>query len=119
MGSLPSLRSLYLSDNPLGDEGAKALFPDFKHLTQLKKLSLGGLKLSEEGFLVLLDSVSELTELRTLYLAENCFDPERASNIKKKFAELLPSKGFTCRCDRMKTLCVHNISIPSILSANV
>lgn len=83
---LPSLGHLVLTNNPIGDDGARAL-AEWKHLGGLRALYLTACELSEEGIAALL-SPGKLTSLEKWTLAQNELGDAGARCIAEHAAQL-------------------------------
>ncbi len=83
---LPSLGHLVLTNNPIGDDGARAL-AGWKHLGGLRALYLTACELSEEGIAALL-SPGKLTSLEKWTLAQNELGDAGVRRIAEHAAQL-------------------------------
>ncbi|MEZ4360595.1 MAG: hypothetical protein R3B48_10455 [Kofleriaceae bacterium] len=84
--ALPSLRRLVLTNNPLGDDGAKAL-ARWTHLDQLRTLYLTACELSADGLGALLRS-GKLRRLEKLTLSNNELGDAGATALADHVEEL-------------------------------
>lgn len=83
---LPALTHLVLTNNPIGDDGARAL-AEWKHLGGLRALYLTACELSEEGLAALL-APGKLTSLEKWTLAQNELGDAGAKAIAEHAAQL-------------------------------
>lgn len=99
--TMPSLRSLNLTDCQVGDHGADALWSWFKRLPSLQHLTLCDTQIFDRGAAVLANRLALLTGLRTLDMSLN-FQLGRGAGASGGLKTLMLAaseiKTLVCRC---------------------
>lgn len=113
------LKSIGLSHNRIGDEGAQAIADMLRNNSSLEKLSLSANDITDEGGEPLIGSLTQNTSLMTLLLAQvhvctcTCFiytPPSALCSVLYMYVNLMPYIGVTDQSNNSIARCMNLIA---------